>query len=102
MRAERNIFGQLVLLSTEHNVDLELTLSLSLGPVPWLMSILDCMPTKSDIYSSYASMQISTNMSCWRHISETFNVCAGNVRSVMLHVIAATLRGLTYFILWLI
>ena len=36
-------------------------------------------------------------------LSGTFNaICGGNVYNVMLHVNAATLRGLTYFILSLI
>ena len=47
MRAERNVFGQLV-LSIEHTFDLELTSSLPLEPVPWPLSIPDCMPTKTD------------------------------------------------------
>ena len=48
MKAERNVFVQLVLLSIEHNVDLELTLSLPLGPVPWPLSTPDGIPTKTD------------------------------------------------------
>ena len=40
--------GQPVLLSIKHNVDLELTLSLPLGPVPWLLSISDGMSIKTD------------------------------------------------------
>ena len=46
IRAERNIFGQLVLLSTEHNVDLQLTLLFPLGPVPWSLVTAEGMPTK--------------------------------------------------------
>ena len=34
VRAERKIFVQLVLLSLQHNIDLELTMSYQLGPVP--------------------------------------------------------------------
>ena len=48
IRAERNIFGQLVLLSIDHDVDLELTLSFPLGPVPWSLATADGMPTKTD------------------------------------------------------
>ena len=47
MRVERNVFGQLVLLSIEHNVDLELTLSFPLRHVPWSLSTPDGMPTKT-------------------------------------------------------
>ena len=35
IRAERNVFGQLVLHSIEHSVDLELMLSFPLEPVSW-------------------------------------------------------------------
>ena len=35
MRAERNVFGQLVLLSLKHNISMEKTLCYPLGPVPW-------------------------------------------------------------------
>ena len=45
MRAERNAVGQSVLLSIEHNVDLELTFSLPLVPVTYPLSIPDGMPT---------------------------------------------------------
>ena len=38
MRAERDILGQLVLLSIGHNVDLVLTLLFFLRPVPWSLS----------------------------------------------------------------
>ena len=34
IKAERNIFGQLVLLSVKNNIDLQATLSYPLGPVP--------------------------------------------------------------------
>ena len=48
MRAERKIFGQLVILSIKHNVDLEWTLSLPLGPGSWSLSTPDGMSTKPD------------------------------------------------------
>ena len=58
MRAERNIFVQIVILSIEHNVDIELTLTLPLGPVHLPLSSADCMPTKTDIYS----LQVQTSV----------------------------------------
>ena len=48
VRAERNVFGQLVLLSLEHDLDLQLTLSFPLGPVPWSLATADGMPTTTD------------------------------------------------------
>ena len=40
--------GQRVLFSIEHNVDLELTLSFPLGPVPWSLATAHGMSTKID------------------------------------------------------
>ena len=48
IRAERNVFAQLVFLSLEHDVDLEITLSFPLGPVPWPLATADGMPAKTD------------------------------------------------------
>lgn len=39
--AERNIFGQLVLLSVKHDIDIESTLSFPLSPVPWSLATQD-------------------------------------------------------------
>ena len=41
IRAERNVFVQLVLLSMKHDKDLELTLSFQLGLVPWALAAAD-------------------------------------------------------------
>ena len=49
MRAlKRNVFGKHVLLSIGHNVDLELTQPFLLGPVPWSLSTLARISTKTD------------------------------------------------------
>ena len=48
IKAERNIFGQLVLLSLQNDIDLQVTLSYPLGPVPWLLATADGMPIKTD------------------------------------------------------
>ena len=37
-----------MLLAIQHDVDLELTLSFPLGPVPWSLATADGMPTKTD------------------------------------------------------
>ena len=47
IKAERNIFGQLVLLSVQ-NIDLQVTLSYPLGPVPWSFASADGMSIKTD------------------------------------------------------
>ena len=48
IKAERNIFGQLVMLSVEHNIDLQVTLSYPLGIVPFSLATADGMPTKTN------------------------------------------------------
>ena len=42
----KGVFGQHDLLSIGHNVDLELTLTFLLGPVPWPLSTPDRISTK--------------------------------------------------------
>ena len=48
IKAERNVFGQLVLLSVENNINLEVTLSYPLGVVPFSLATADGMPVKTD------------------------------------------------------
>ena len=49
MRAERNIFAQLVLLSLQHDIDSELTMSYQFGPVPCALATADRSPAKSKL-----------------------------------------------------
>ena len=46
--AERNVFGQLVLLAVESDIDLQRVLSFPLGPMPWPLSTADGTPVKTD------------------------------------------------------
>ena len=46
----KGVFGQHDLLSIGHNVDLELTLPLLLGPVPWSLSTPDRISIKNSEY----------------------------------------------------
>ena len=41
IKAERNIFGQLVMLSVEHNIGLQVALSYPLGTVPFSLATAD-------------------------------------------------------------
>ena len=41
VRAERNLLGRLLLLSQEHNLDLEKLFSYPLGPIPWSLATAD-------------------------------------------------------------
>ena len=46
--AERNVFGQLVILALEHQVSLENVLSYPLGQVPWALATADGALIKTD------------------------------------------------------
>ena len=48
IKAERNIFDQLVLLSVESNINLKVTLSYPLGVVPFSLGTADGMPVTTD------------------------------------------------------
>jgi hypothetical protein len=48
IKAERNLFGQLVMLSEQHDISLDKTLSYPLGPVPWALATADGCPVKTD------------------------------------------------------
>ena len=48
LTAQRNIFGQLLVLSQENNIDLQKVLEYPLGPVPWSLATADGMPIKTD------------------------------------------------------
>lgn len=47
-KAERNVFGQLLILSQEHKVDMEKVLKYPLSPVPWSLSSPDGLPLKTN------------------------------------------------------
>jgi hypothetical protein len=48
IKAERNLFGQLLLLSEKNNISREKVLSYPLSPVPWALSTADGLPVKTD------------------------------------------------------
>ena len=47
-KALRNLFGQLLVLSQEHDIDLEKVLKYPLSPVPWTMATPDGVPLKTN------------------------------------------------------
>ena len=47
IKAERNIFGQLVLLSVQNDIDFQVTLTYPFDPVPWSLASADGMPVKT-------------------------------------------------------
>lgn len=48
IKVERNLFGQLVMLSEQHDISLDKMLSFPLRPVPWTLSTADGCPVKTD------------------------------------------------------
>lgn len=48
VKAQRNLFGQLVMLSEENNVSMDKALTYQLGPVPWTLATADRCPMKTD------------------------------------------------------
>lgn len=48
IRAERNLFGRILLLSQNHELNLEEILSYSLSPIPWALATADGGPMKTD------------------------------------------------------
>ncbi|KAK3106630.1 hypothetical protein FSP39_024006 [Pinctada imbricata] len=48
LKAERNLFGQLMILAVQNNIDLAVTFTYPLGPVPWALATADGVPFKSD------------------------------------------------------
>ena len=48
LKAQRNVFGQLLMLSEKHHLDLQKVIEYPLGPVPWSLATADGMPIKMD------------------------------------------------------
>ena len=59
IKAERNIFGQLVLLSEDNNISIERALTCFLGPVSWVLATADENPMKMDKAALTSSFTIS-------------------------------------------
>ena len=78
LKAERNIFGQLVVLAAQNDIDLELTLSFPLGPVPWSLATADGMPVKTEKAKLLHSLESSTESTTTRPNKDTVHVIDGN------------------------
>ena len=78
IRAERNVFAQLVLLSMEHDIDLELALSFQLGPVPWALATADGSPVKSDKSKLLHNLEGTIVPSDQPAIQDSVYICDGN------------------------
>ena len=48
IKAERNVFGQLVIIALENQISLEKVMTYPLGPVPWALATSDGLPVKTD------------------------------------------------------
>ena len=78
IRAERNVFAQLVLLSMKHDIDLELTLSFQLGPVPWALVTADGSTVKSDKSKLLHNLEGTIVQSDQPAIQGSVYICDGN------------------------
>ena len=48
LAAQRNVFGQMLVLSEEYQISLERALSYPLSPMPWALATPDGLPAKTD------------------------------------------------------
>ena len=48
VKVQRNLFGQLLVLSQEHEIDMEKVLKYPLSPVPWSLAASDGLPLKTN------------------------------------------------------
>lgn len=48
MKVQRNLFGQLLVLSHEHSIDMEKVLRYPLSPTPWSLASPDGLPLKTN------------------------------------------------------
>lgn len=78
IKAERNVFGQLVLLSVENNIDLVVTLSYPLGPVPFALATADGMPVKTEKAKLMHNLELGIEPATKPPESETVYVYDGN------------------------
>lgn len=46
--AERNVFGQLVMLALDNDIDMQRVLNYPLGPVAWALAMSDGIPLKTN------------------------------------------------------
>ena len=99
IRAERNVFGQLVLLSVQHNIDLELTLSFPLGPAPWTLATVDGMPVKTDKSKLLHYIESSIELTTERPKDDVVYVFDGNATLQSLINILDTFEGVADAIL---
>lgn len=76
--AKRNIFGQLVLSSVQHEPDLQLKLSYPLGPVPWSLATADGMPVKRDKSKLLNYIESSIDPSTHHADKDVIHVVDGN------------------------
>ena len=78
VRAERNVFAQLVMLALKNDIDLKMTMSYQLGPVPWTLATADGSPVKSDKAKLLHNLEGTTEASEKPVKEDTVYICDGN------------------------
>ena len=61
--AQRNVFGQLILLALKYNISMEKVLSYPLGPIPWALATATGSPTKTDKAKLMHTLEGHANLS---------------------------------------
>ena len=62
IKAERNILGQIAVLSIEHNLDIEKIMSHPLSPIPWALSTVDGTPAKTNKAKLLQALEIEDSI----------------------------------------
>ena len=78
LKAQRNIFGQLLILSEENNLDLQKVMEYPLGPVPWSLATADGMPIKTDKSALMTKLEEEAAYKHPKKESEHVHVIDGN------------------------
>ena len=78
VRAERNIFAHLIMLSLKNDIDLEMTMPFQLGPVPWTLATKDGCPVKTDKAKLLHNLEAHIDPSEEPPLEDSVYACDGN------------------------
>ena len=89
VKAQRNIFGQLLMLTMKRNIDLQKVISFPLSPVPFALGTPDGLPMKTDKSVLLHMMDDST---CWAERNkehyDNLNKCVIIDGNALLHALS--------------
>ena len=99
IKAEHNIFGQLVLLSVEHNIDIQVTLSYPLGPDPFSLATVDGMPVKTEKAKLLHHLEAGVELMTTPNNEPVAYVIDGNASLYVLSPIPDNFQGVAEMVL---